>query len=291
MVKMRIPIREQLGCLVLLSSLIGLAVIAIATWVTNHNFVMGVRSSALLLRASLKAAQISSNLLVMETSVRQTASRLAIQSALQRYNDQGNNSANNWSRARDDFDAIFTGEGDARLAVQIKLYPRNSSDTALIAMTKDSLQGLQLPYNGPNGQPVLFGDNSSFIPELYPKFETYTRRINDSFQQYFATYNGRAINGQSFLVSGPYAVNDSLSLLSITMPVINNTSSIDTLGWLTAVLDANLLQKVVNALEGLDDSGLTMVRTRRLCIALRVITCHNGHKQCTIFGCFPTLPE
>jgi hypothetical protein len=33
MVKMRIPIREQLGCLVLLASMIGLAVIAIATWV------------------------------------------------------------------------------------------------------------------------------------------------------------------------------------------------------------------------------------------------------------------
>jgi len=36
MVKMRIPIREQLGCLVLLASLIGLAVIAIATWVGNE---------------------------------------------------------------------------------------------------------------------------------------------------------------------------------------------------------------------------------------------------------------
>lgn len=33
MVRMRIPIREQLGCLVLLASLIGLAVIGIATWV------------------------------------------------------------------------------------------------------------------------------------------------------------------------------------------------------------------------------------------------------------------
>jgi osomolarity two-component system sensor histidine kinase SLN1 len=44
MVKMRIPIREQLGCLVLLASMIGLAVIAIATWVTNHNFVLSIRS-------------------------------------------------------------------------------------------------------------------------------------------------------------------------------------------------------------------------------------------------------
>ena len=40
---MRIPIREQLGCLVLLASMIGLAVIAIATWVTNHNFVLSIR--------------------------------------------------------------------------------------------------------------------------------------------------------------------------------------------------------------------------------------------------------
>jgi hypothetical protein len=43
MVKMRIPIREQLGCLVLLASTIGLAVIAIATWITNHSFVLGIR--------------------------------------------------------------------------------------------------------------------------------------------------------------------------------------------------------------------------------------------------------
>jgi osomolarity two-component system sensor histidine kinase SLN1 len=134
----------------------------------------------------------------------------------------------------------------------------------LVAMTKTTLQGLQLPYDGSNGEPVVFGDNSSFIPELYPKFRTYGDRVNGSFVQWFADYNGRAIDADSFLVMGPYAVNDSLSLLSITMPIINNTSSIDTLGWLTTVLDANLIQKVVNALEGLDESGLTIVRTHHL---------------------------
>jgi osomolarity two-component system sensor histidine kinase SLN1 len=269
MVKMRIPIREQLGCLVLLASLIGLAVIAVATWITNHNFVLTIRSNALSLRASLKASQVASSLLVLETTVRQTASRLAIQSALQRYNDYGNNSAENWARARDDLDAIFTGEGDARLAVQAKLYPKNSSDITLVAMTKTTLQGLQLPYDAPNGEPIMFGDNSTFIPELYPKFRTYGDSVNSSFVQWFAEYNGRAIDADSFLVMGPYAVNDSFSLLSITMPIINNTSSIDTLGWLTTVLDANLVQKVVNALEGLDDSGLTIVRTHHL------ISCHS----------------
>lgn len=44
---MRIPIREQLGCLVLFASTIGLAVIAIATWLTNHSFVLGIRSGYL----------------------------------------------------------------------------------------------------------------------------------------------------------------------------------------------------------------------------------------------------
>lgn len=36
MAKMRIPIREQLGFLVLLASTIGLAVIAVATWVRTY---------------------------------------------------------------------------------------------------------------------------------------------------------------------------------------------------------------------------------------------------------------
>lgn len=35
---MRIPIREQLGALVMLASLIGLAVISIATWVSGAPF-------------------------------------------------------------------------------------------------------------------------------------------------------------------------------------------------------------------------------------------------------------
>jgi osomolarity two-component system sensor histidine kinase SLN1 len=43
------------------------------------------------------------------------------------------------------------------------------------------------------------------------------------------------------------------------MPIINNTSNIETLGWLTAVLDAHLIVDVVNAMEGLDRTGLTML--------------------------------
>lgn len=59
---MRIPIRIQLGGVILVSSLIGLAVISIAVWVTIHEFVLDLRASRLALTASLKAAQLATNL-------------------------------------------------------------------------------------------------------------------------------------------------------------------------------------------------------------------------------------
>lgn len=59
--KMRVPIREQLALLILVASLISLAVVSIATWISNHNFVLSIRSSRLSITASLKAAQLSSN--------------------------------------------------------------------------------------------------------------------------------------------------------------------------------------------------------------------------------------
>ncbi|PVI08300.1 osmolarity two-component system protein sln1 [Periconia macrospinosa] len=262
---MRIPIREQLGCLVLLASLIGLAVIAIATWITNHNFVLSIRSTRLSLTASLKSAQLASNLLVMQTTVRQTASRLVIQSSLQRYADQNSSydPTTNFNRAKDDFDAVFTGDGDARLAVQTKLYPRNTSDVVLVSASAASMQGVRMPENDPSGNPVYFGDYPYGYPSvLYPNFTTFERSVTANGQtrnQRFASYNGREINSASLLLNGPYQINSSLSLISITMPIINNTSNIDTMGWLTVVLDAGLITRVVNALEGLDDSGLTMV--------------------------------
>lgn len=40
---MRIPIREQLGVLVLFTSLLALAVISISTWVNNYQFVVGIK--------------------------------------------------------------------------------------------------------------------------------------------------------------------------------------------------------------------------------------------------------
>ncbi|KAH6643000.1 hypothetical protein C7974DRAFT_114348 [Boeremia exigua] len=259
MVKMRIPIREQLGCLVLLASMIGLAVVAVATWVTNHNFVLNIRSTRLNLTASLKAAQVSSNLNLMQIVVAQASKRLSPQTALQRYYN-GNTSNDVWSRTREDYDAIFTGDMMNRIAIQARIYPRNTSNQILFSRTANTMFGVQLPFNNANGQPAELGDEAfGYVPELYPRFNVRTIPYNSTFNTYEGEFEGRTINNASYLFSGPYRVNDTLSLVSITLPIINNTSSIETLGWLTAVLDASLLTNVINQLEGLGDSGLTML--------------------------------
>ncbi|KAJ4404486.1 Histidine kinase osmosensor [Didymella pomorum] len=196
----------------------------------------------------------------MQIVVTQASNRLSPQSALERYYEQKNNSAANWSRTNEDYDALFSGSARTRMAVQARIYRRDTSDEVLFSRTANSMLNVQLPYNGANGQPATFGDpDYGFVPELYPRFDVTAIPVNDSFSRYEGNYEGRPINNDSYLFSGPYKVNDDLSLVSITLPIINNTSNIDTLGWLTTVLDASLLTNIINQLEGLGDSGLTML--------------------------------
>jgi osomolarity two-component system sensor histidine kinase SLN1 len=196
----------------------------------------------------------------MQILVQQAANRLSPQSALNRYYSTGNNSIENWSRVGEDYDAIFSGDMRTRVAIQARIYADNSSDIVLFSRTARTMMDVVLPYLTPDGQNATLGDpNNGFIPELYPKFSVERIPFNDTFDAYKAHYEGRTIDNTSYLFSGPYRVNDTLSLVSITTPIINNTSSIDTLGWLTCVLDAALITNVVNAMEGLDNSGLTLL--------------------------------
>jgi osomolarity two-component system sensor histidine kinase SLN1 len=211
------------------------------------------------LTASLKAAQLSSNLALMQILSEQAANRLSPQAALGRYYN-GNTSVENWSRVVEDYDAIFSGDMRTRVAIQAQIYPYNSSDRSVFNRTAFSMMDVVLPILKPNGENATLGDSEyGFIPELYPKFSVETIAYNATFDSYKANYQGRTIDNSTYLFSGPYRVNESLSLVSVTIPIINNTSNIDTLGWLTAVLDASLISNVVNALEGLDDSGLTLL--------------------------------
>jgi osomolarity two-component system sensor histidine kinase SLN1 len=227
--------------------------------ITTHAFVLDVRSTRLSLTASLKAAQLASNLNLMQILISQAANRLSPQSALERYYS-GNTSDENWNRSLEDYDAIFTGDMRTRIAVQARIYPRNTTAISVFSRTANSMLDVQLPYLTPSGHNATMGDpDYGFIPELYPRFHIRSIVQDSSVTRFEAEYEGRAITNSSFLLSGPYRVNESLSLVSITLPIINNTSNIDTLGWLTAVLDASLITNVVNQLDGLGNTGLTML--------------------------------
>jgi osomolarity two-component system sensor histidine kinase SLN1 len=211
------------------------------------------------LTASLKAAQLSSNLSLMQILVLQAANRLSPQAALGRFY-AGNYSAENWSRAVEDYDAIFSGDAKTRVAIQAQIYQANSTDYSIFNRTAYTVANVVLPYKTPDGRDATLGDPVyGFIPELYPKFDVTRTQVNSSFSTYKGSYNGRLIDNTSYLFSGPYRVNSTFSLVSITLPIINNTSNIETLGWLTVTLDANLITTVVNGMEGLDNTGLTIL--------------------------------
>ncbi|KAF2012785.1 hypothetical protein BU24DRAFT_484559 [Aaosphaeria arxii CBS 175.79] len=256
---MRIPIREQLDILVFLATSISLTVVALATWYTTHEFVLDVRSGALMMTASFKSAQISSSLLLMQTLVKQATMRLSPQTALECYYREGDSDGEHWERTAEDYDAIFSGDGNSRVAVQARIYHKEGSDRVLFSRTAASVRGITLPYSKPDGQPAQLGDGESgFVEGLYPRFDVHV--VEGIAGRYVAEYQGRGINRTNYLLLGPYRVDDYLTLVSITMPIVkSNSSDARTLGWITIVLDAQLVGDVVNAREGLGDSGLSLL--------------------------------
>jgi|TARA_R110002003_G_scaffold54_24_gene4874 osomolarity two-component system sensor histidine kinase SLN1 len=199
----------------------------------------------------------------MQILALQAANRLSPQSALDRYY-AGNFSESNWSRAEEDYDAIFSGDAQTRVAIQAHIYPAFSTDFSIFNRTAQTVSDVVLPYLRPDGRNATLGDPEyGFIPELYPKFQITGTPTNTSANSSLinarGNFNGRLIDNTSYMFAGPYRVNSTFSLVSITLPIINNTSNIETLGWLTAVLDANLITSVISAMEGLDKSGLTML--------------------------------
>jgi osomolarity two-component system sensor histidine kinase SLN1 len=93
---MRIGIREQFAAVVLVTALVPLMVLAIATWINNHDFVTGVTADQLSLTASLKAAQIASDLLLIQSTCKTITTRVLIQNALRNFY-RGNQSTTNWT--------------------------------------------------------------------------------------------------------------------------------------------------------------------------------------------------
>lgn len=63
----------------------------------------------------------------------------------------------------------------------------------------------------------------------------------------------------STLLLGPIQVNTTFAMVSITLPIINNTSATDILGYMTVVAEASALYDVQRSREGLDETGIVML--------------------------------
>lgn len=110
-------------------------------------------------------------------------------------------------------------------------------------------------------QTVYLGDSGlGFPPALYPNLtytETTTQDPSDPTVNLttVSAFPDFQFNTTSALLLGPLLVNSSFALLSITLPIINNTSGTDILGYLTTVADASSLFKVLESREGLYNTG------------------------------------
>lgn len=109
------------------------------------------RSEGLTLTASLKAAQITSDLQLLESTCATIVTRILIQQALQRFY-AGNQTGAVWTRAIADVQSALASGGYSAL-LQAVIYPRNETGNVhgILNVTGIATQPVKLPYSYPNG--------------------------------------------------------------------------------------------------------------------------------------------
>ena len=113
---------------------------------------------------------------------------------------------------------------------------------------------IELPTTYGNDTSVFLGDKGpGYPPTLYPNL-TY-----DTSPGFGARYGDLALDNNATLLLGPLFLKSNSSILSITVPVNNNTSRVDILGWLTVVLDAKALHEVSGSRVGLGSTGEVLI--------------------------------
>lgn len=215
--------------------------------------------------AAFYANQLNSNLVLLQSSVKAVSTRVLVQSALQRYNN-GNNTVENWARPLMDIESAISGVGTLSMLLQARIVSKDGSGDGgiygLLNITGSAVEGLiQLPYLHPNGTSVYLGDDDDlgYPPNLYPNLTYTSTFINETYNQSNAFFNSIPLHENSTLFLGPWLINETFALASITMPVINNTSAADILGWLTIVIDGRLIFEVEQSVAGLGRTGEILI--------------------------------
>jgi osomolarity two-component system sensor histidine kinase SLN1 len=261
---LRIGIREQLAAVVLVTALVPLAVLAIATWVNTQAWVSKVTSSSLSLTASLKAAQVSTDLLLIQSTCATLVSRAILQdSIISFYADNG--ATPNWTEASNDIWGVL-GSGGLSTLLQVTVFSRNETGNpyGILNVTASS-PNITLPFEYPNGTHVMLGDNGLGYPAaLYPNI-TYNSTstpdpvdpsVNETLVFAFPDF---PLNSTSMLLLGPLQINETYALISLTLPIIEDSKPSYVLGFMTVIAIATFLVDVVQSREGLTDTGIILI--------------------------------
>lgn len=119
---------------------------------------------------------------------------------------------------------------------------------------------IPLPFLNPNGTSVYLGDNGTGYPvELYPNLTYTSKVVNSTFNQSDAFWNGQQLYDNSTIFLGPWLLNGSFALVSLTVPVVNDTSSEDILGWISIIVNAASIFNIEQSLEGLGNTGQILI--------------------------------
>ena len=199
----------------------------------------------------------------MQSSVKSASTRIVIQQALQAYNN-GNYSRDDWVTSQPDLEAALNGAPQVALLLQAQVFPNNdrgpNGTQAVLNATGQQLIGqIKLPYQRADGSSVFLGDSDGYPANLYPNLTFGTTVNSAGATENRAYYEGTTLDETSTLLLGPWPLNATFALVSLTMPMINNTSASDILGWLTCVIDARLFYQVMRSGEGLDQTGTTLL--------------------------------
>lgn len=80
--------------------------------------------------------------------------------------------------------------------------------------------------------------------------------VNAYYLTAFADY---PLNNTAALLLGPMAINNSYALVSLTLPIIDNTDKVSVLGFMTVVAAATSIISVTQSREGLASTGLVLL--------------------------------
>lgn len=177
---------------------------------------------------------------------------------------KGNNSDSNWVRAVQDLRIGLGTGGAGQYLLQAKVYGPDESGLMgrdpVLSTTSNSTVPITLPQSYSNGTSIILGDDTAGgYPEyLYPRLEFQSQVISSNITLVTGSFEGIQVNRTAPLIVGPYQINDTFAIASITVPVIDNTS-IQVLGWITIAFSCELIYLVASSVLGLGSSGINLL--------------------------------